>query len=41
VRRCSRSARVARVFLVAVFQLDPIVRWLWPIPVAASSSTRT
>jgi len=23
------------VFLVAVFQLDPIVRWLWPIPVAA------
>jgi 4-hydroxybenzoate polyprenyltransferase len=29
------------VFLVAVFQLDPIVRWLWPIPVRASSSTRT
>jgi 4-hydroxybenzoate polyprenyltransferase len=23
------------LFLVAVFQLDPIVRWLWPIPVAA------
>ena len=23
------------VFLLAVFQLDPIVRWLWPIPVAA------
>jgi 4-hydroxybenzoate polyprenyltransferase len=23
------------VFLVAVFQLDPLVRWLWPIPVAA------
>jgi 4-hydroxybenzoate polyprenyltransferase len=22
------------VFLVAVWQLDPIVRWLWPIPVA-------
>ena len=22
------------VFLVAVFQLDPVVRWLWPIPVA-------
>jgi 4-hydroxybenzoate polyprenyltransferase len=22
------------VFLVAVFQLEPIVRWLWPIPVA-------
>ena len=23
------------VFLVAVFQLEPIVRWLWPIPVLA------
>jgi 4-hydroxybenzoate polyprenyltransferase len=23
------------LFLVAVFQLDPIVRWLWPVPVAA------
>src|SRR3979490_129131 len=23
------------VFLFAVWQLDPIVRWLWPIPVAA------
>ena len=22
------------LYLVAVFQLDPIVRWLWPIPVA-------
>jgi 4-hydroxybenzoate polyprenyltransferase len=22
------------VFLVAVFRLDPIVRWLWPVPVA-------
>jgi 4-hydroxybenzoate polyprenyltransferase len=22
------------VFLLAVFQLDPLVRWLWPIPVA-------
>jgi 4-hydroxybenzoate polyprenyltransferase len=22
------------VFLVAVYQLDPVVRWLWPIPVA-------
>jgi 4-hydroxybenzoate polyprenyltransferase len=21
------------VFLVAVFQLDPVVRWLWPVPV--------
>jgi 4-hydroxybenzoate polyprenyltransferase len=23
------------LFLVAVLQLDPVVRWLWPIPVAA------
>ena len=23
------------LFLLAVFQLEPIVRWLWPIPVAA------
>src|SRR5205085_41763 len=23
------------LFLVAVYQLDPIVRWLWPIPVVA------
>jgi 4-hydroxybenzoate polyprenyltransferase len=23
------------VFLLAVYQLDPLVRWLWPIPVAA------
>jgi 4-hydroxybenzoate polyprenyltransferase len=23
------------LFLVAVFQLDPLVRWLWPIPLAA------
>jgi 4-hydroxybenzoate polyprenyltransferase len=22
------------LFIVAVFQLDPVVRWLWPIPVA-------
>ena len=22
------------IYLLAVFQLDPIVRWLWPIPVA-------
>jgi 4-hydroxybenzoate polyprenyltransferase len=28
------SALALAVFLVAVFQLDPIVRWLWPIPVA-------
>ena len=27
------SAVALAVFLVAVFQLDPIVRWLWPIPV--------
>ena len=44
--RASRRAAVARwrsspsasvslaVFLVAVFQLDPLVHWLWPIPVA-------
>jgi 4-hydroxybenzoate polyprenyltransferase len=37
----SRAAVVAfclaslAVFLVAVWQLDPLVRWLWPIPVAA------
>ena len=31
----SRSApRRSHVFLVAVWQLDPLVRWLWPIPVA-------
>jgi 4-hydroxybenzoate polyprenyltransferase len=23
------------VFILAVYQLDPLVRWLWPIPVAA------
>ena len=28
------SAAALAVFLVSVFQLDPIVRWLWPIPVA-------
>jgi 4-hydroxybenzoate polyprenyltransferase len=28
-------AAALALFLVAVFQLDPIVRWLWPIPVAA------
>ena len=27
------SIAALAVFLVAVFQLDPIVRWLWPIPV--------
>jgi len=27
------SALALAVFLLAVFQLDPIVRWLWPIPV--------
>ncbi len=26
-------AAALAVFLVAVFQLDPLVRWLWPIPV--------
>jgi 4-hydroxybenzoate polyprenyltransferase len=26
-------AAALAVFLVAVFQLDPIVRWLWPVPV--------
>jgi 4-hydroxybenzoate polyprenyltransferase len=28
------SAVALAVFLVAVLQLDPVVRWLWPIPVA-------
>jgi len=28
------SAAALAVFLVAVVQLDPVVRWLWPIPVA-------
>ena len=28
------SAAALAIFLVAVFQLDPIVRWLWPVPVA-------
>jgi 4-hydroxybenzoate polyprenyltransferase len=28
------SALALAVFLVAVFQLEPIVRWLWPVPVA-------
>ncbi len=27
------SGAALGVFLVAVFQLDPVVRWLWPIPV--------
>jgi 4-hydroxybenzoate polyprenyltransferase len=27
-------AAALAAYLVAVFQLDPIVRWLWPIPVA-------
>jgi 4-hydroxybenzoate polyprenyltransferase len=37
----SRAAVIAfclgslAVFLIAVWQLDPLVRWLWPIPVAA------
>ena len=28
------SAAALAVFLVAVLQLDPVVRWLWPVPVA-------
>jgi len=28
------SGLALSVYLVAVFQLEPIVRWLWPIPVA-------
>ncbi len=28
------SGAALLVFLAAVFQLDPVVRWLWPIPVA-------
>ncbi len=28
------SATALGVFLAAVWQLDPLVRWLWPIPVA-------
>ena len=42
VRRARRSGPWSRsaspslvVFLVAVWQLDPLVRWLWPIPVLA------
>jgi 4-hydroxybenzoate polyprenyltransferase len=27
------SAAALAVFLLAVFQLDPLVRWLWPVPV--------
>ncbi len=39
-RACSARDRLSAlcvgalaVFLVAVFQLDPLVRWLWPVPV--------
>jgi 4-hydroxybenzoate polyprenyltransferase len=28
------TAAALLIFLVAVFQLDPVVRWLWPVPVA-------
>lgn len=28
------SAAALAVFLVSVLQLDPVVRWLWPVPVA-------
>ena len=31
-------AAALAAYLVAVFQLDPIVRWLWPIPVAFFAS---
>ena len=31
-RVCARSRSF--VYLVAVFLTDPVVRWLWPIPVA-------
>ena len=34
-------AAALAAYLVAVFQLDPIVRWLWPIPWPSSPSTRT
>jgi 4-hydroxybenzoate polyprenyltransferase len=27
------SAAALALFLLAVFQLDPVVRWLWPVPV--------
>jgi len=27
------SGTALAVFLVAVFQLDPVVRWLWPVPI--------
>ena len=33
-RTAGRELPRGAVFLVAVFQLAPIVRWLWPIPVA-------
>ena len=34
VQVAALCALALAVFLVAVFQLDPLVRWLWPIPVA-------
>jgi 4-hydroxybenzoate polyprenyltransferase len=34
VQVAALAAVAFAVFLVAVFQLDPVVRWLWPIPVA-------
>ena len=33
-RSLGLCAAALAVFLAAVFQLDPLVRWLWPIPVA-------
>ena len=34
VQVAALCALALAVFLVAVFQLDPLVRWLWPMPVA-------
>ena len=34
VQVAALCALALALFLVAVFQLDPLVRWLWPVPVA-------
>ncbi|MDX6438926.1 MAG: 4-hydroxybenzoate polyprenyltransferase [Gaiellaceae bacterium] len=34
VQVAALCALALAVFLAAVFQLDPLVRWLWPVPVA-------
>jgi 4-hydroxybenzoate polyprenyltransferase len=34
VQVAALCATALAVFLVAVFEVDPVVRWLWPIPVA-------